>query len=142
MSMMTCRLLAGLSGVFVFLVAGCGDGKPKLYKTAGQVLIGGKAAPKAFVVFHSLNGETPPGRASATTDDDGRFALTTMSAGDGAPAGNYAVVVTWPIPPKSPFDGGGPDRLRGRYGDPATTPLKATIAKQDENLLEPFQLDP
>jgi hypothetical protein len=55
--------------------------------------------------------------------------VNTYTAGDGAPAGDYAVTVLWPQ--GESHTGGdsdsGPDRLGGRYANPKTTSLRAKV---------------
>lgn len=80
----------------------------------------------------------------ATTTADGSFILHTYEPDDGAPAGDYLVAIsTAPTATKS-----GPslkeverpiDHLKGRYADPKTSGLKATI-KPGSNELPPFDL--
>lgn len=87
-------------------------------------------------------------RPSGRAGPDGSFTLTSYEEGDGAPAGEYKVTVEWPSEdPNDPSDPDdpegqiprGPDWLQGRYADPATTSLTATI-REGDNLLEPFLL--
>lgn len=133
-------LLYPIVGLAAF---GCGGSEsgPPIYPTSGKVLVDGKPAAKARVTFHALNG--PAGAALqpiAIAEADGSFRPSTRLSYDGAPAGDYAVTVVWP---KVTMDHGeaieGPDLLRGRYGDPARSGLKATI-KEGENDLPPLQL--
>lgn len=57
----------------------------------GKVTQGGAPLAGATITFSPTSG----GRAaSATTDENGEFALTTLTAGDGAMPGDYAVTVT------------------------------------------------
>lgn len=73
---------------------------------------------------------------------DGSFRIETYEPGDGAPAGEYIVLITWPDLKTDP--GGGEvavgDRLNGRFKDPAKSPWKVLI-KEGNNELEPFRLD-
>ena len=72
-------------------------------------------------------------RPYGTTGTDGKFLLTTLDKDDGAPAGQYKVLVQWVgnISPPSGGDpdrgGGQPDRLRGRYMNLEKSTLMATI---------------
>ena len=125
----------GLTGVLLLALAavGCGgsDGRKPTFPTRGKVLVGGKPAAKAQVTFHPRSdpdGKSP--RPSATVEADGSFTLQTYTAGDGAPAGDYAVTVSWPQG-ESPIGGdadAGPDRLGNRYSNPKTTTLSATVS--------------
>ena len=80
-------------------------------------------------------------RPGAQVKRNGSFRLSTYASHDGAPAGRYAVSIVYRSPEKL-VDGenAGPDLLRGRYGDPKTTPLRVEI-KEDTNELEPFYLE-
>ena len=108
-----------------------------VYPVRGQVLVRDKPAPKAFVVFHPLDAQGPEAlRPYGHAAEDGSFKLTTYEPGDGAPAGEYRVTVVWLAP------GGGedpPDLLKGRYRDPAASPLKVTI-REGPAELSPFRL--
>lgn len=124
-------------------IACCGscakkDARVPVYPVRGQVLVGDKPAPKAFVVLHPADDQDQQAlRPYGHTAEDGSFKLTTFEPDDGAPAGEYRVTVVWLAP------GGGedpPDLLKGRYRDPAATPLKVTI-RQDATELAPFKLN-
>jgi len=121
------------------LAVGCSSDAPKLnekpvHKVRGQVLVNDKPAAGAFVLFIPVNeaaGSTDP-RPRATADDNGHFVISTYGDGDGAPAGEYRVTVTWP-------DGNDvEDRLNGRYS-PANSKLKATV-KDGPNELPVYKL--
>jgi hypothetical protein len=56
---------------------------------------------------------------------------------DGAPAGEYRVVVEWPAYRRGRNIG--PDRLMGKFAKPETSGLKATI-EPGPNGLPPFEL--
>ena len=128
-------------GLFLFavLAVGCSSEAPKLgekpvHKVRGQVLVNDKPAAGAFVLFIPVNevaGSTDP-RPRATADDNGNFEVSTYGDGDGAPAGEYRVAVTWP-------DGNDvEDRLNGRY-DQANSKLKAKV-NEGPNELPVFKL--
>ncbi len=69
----------------------------------------------------------------AIVEPDGSFRLTTYRTGDGAPAGSYALTVSWPLPPVRGREEG-PDRLRGRYADPARPLRRVEVAAGDNDL--------
>lgn len=144
----TLRQGIGLCVAFVgvLVVAGCREEKPTTYSVNGQVLVDGKAAEGATVIFCPVDPsvELKDLRPLGRTNSTGAFALMTFMIGDGAPAGHYKVLVKWPAPatvdPRE--DRGGPqrpDRLRGKYYTLDTTPLSATI-EQHSNKLPPFNL--
>jgi hypothetical protein len=107
----------------------------RVYPVQGQVLCAGRPAVGARVVFHS-KGNTETLCPSGTVDDDGSFRLTTYEPEDGAPAGEYSVVVIWPRTGSGKRIGG-QDRLRGHYSNAAHSPLHARIEETD-NYLPPF----
>jgi hypothetical protein len=124
------------------LLVGCGgDGRPACHPVTGKVLVDGKPAVRAVVAFHPLAPQAD-GQSygpSTITGDDGGFRLTTFDAGDGAPAGEYAVTVVATYVVKGGQDVAVSDLLGGRYADPKTTPLKVTV-KEGDNVLQPFDL--
>jgi hypothetical protein len=103
------------------------------------VLFDGKPAAGATVFFCPVETEAEALAPYGVTDADGSFTLTTYLTFDGAPAGEYVVTVRWPGPPRRGEDAQGPDRLKGRYDDPKTSKLRATVEKKP-NELPPFQL--
>ena len=71
-------------------------------------------------------------RPAALTGPDGKFRLATYSKGDGAPAGEYAVALTWGSPRQAAglhplASSAAPDYFRGRYGDPKTSGLRLKV---------------
>lgn len=74
----------------VLLVAGCGDGGPKLVKAGGAVKYKDAPLTEADVVFVPDAGGLP---SIGRTDKEGRFTLTT-SGRPGAPPGAHKVSVT------------------------------------------------
>ena len=108
----------------------------------GRVLFEGHPATEALVIFHpqAAGEEWALIRPSARVGPDGSFTLTTYDAGDGAPAGDYAVTIDW-REHTAPVEGAPPGRslLPPRYASPQTSPLHAQV-KPGANELEPFKL--
>jgi hypothetical protein len=134
-----------LIGLLAF--AGCGDGKVARYPVSGAVHVDGQPAEGAIVIFCPVSTvpEADRLRPSGRTDAAGRFNLTTLERGDGAPAGNYKVLVQWPA--KLPDDGrrgrggaGGPDWLQGKYFDLENATLTA-IVEEGPTTLPAFELE-
>src|SRR5262245_35840089 len=123
------------------LAAGCGGkGRKPVFPVKGTVVdASNKPAPGALIIFHPPDPNTSP-RATATTDSSGAFALTTYDQGDGAAAGEYTVTIQWPTPKKTPFDPEGPDRLKGRLNNPATSSLRFTVEEKPQNEMPPIKL--
>jgi hypothetical protein len=125
------------------VLAGCRDAnpdRPQTYSVSGHVLYDGRPAAGARVQLNAVGGALtfaklcPHGEVGA----DGSFRLTTFNTGDGAPAGTYALTLTWPSPPQ-PGREEGPDRFKGRYADPRK-PLRQVQVVAAENVLEPIVL--
>ena len=123
---------------------GCGSKEQRkpVYPVQGKVFVGGKPAEKASVIFHPLNDSDPNAlRPTGEVGPDGSFKLSTYTAGDGAPAGDYAVTVSW-YEGSSAIGGdadSGPDRLGGRYANPQTSGLHAQV-REGSNEVPPFHL--
>ncbi len=122
----------------VAVVAGAcvGCGSSDLIPATGQVLYKGQPAAGATLHFHRQGVDDAKHRGlipSAITDEDGRFRVSSDTLGAGAPAGRYAVLITWPVdlnednpPPtkkartissNSDFKRTPTDRLKGRYAN-------------------------
>lgn len=134
-----------LIAIVLLSLAGCrksphGDRLPT-YATAGRIVVGGQAAVGAEVQLWAVDGGLQSAGLCphAIADNEGRFHLTTYATGDGAPAGQYAMTLRWPVPPP-PGRERGPDRFQGRYADPAR-PLRIVWIVAGENELETIQLD-
>ena len=130
--------LVGILGLLIVPMSiGCSSGKLAMYPVTGQVLVDKKAAPGVMVIFCPVEGSeaAKKQRPVGNTDADGKFHLTTLRPNDGAPLGQYKVLVQW----ADGASGGGADRLGGRYMNLEKTPLTATVSK-DSLELPPFEL--
>jgi hypothetical protein len=133
---------SGLLVLVLGLMAGCNQPGETLVPVGGRVLVDGKPASGAAVVFHpvdSTNGTHP----LAQVDANGEFQLTTIRSGDGAAPGEYRVTLTWYVSPprKKAFEGEeSPVRnlIPEKYARRETTPLTATI-RTDGN--EPLRIE-
>lgn len=110
---------------------------------AGKVLLDGAPVPLAHIAFHSL--EPDPKRRSWVADGlveaDGSFALSTYQAFDGAPAGDYAVTVTWRVPAFDEAGKPGPNKLPEKYAKAVTSELRAKVKSGEKNTFT-FELAP
>ena len=90
------------------------------------------------MVLHPIDDSNPDTqKCRGEVDEDGTFTLTTFVAGDGAPAGEYAVTITWPLPTPPDAPPGDPppgDRLKNRYNHPQKSAWKVTIREEDNDL--------
>lgn len=111
------------------LLASCGTSdRLPVYSVEGTVTYNGSPTVGAMVVYHPINPteKMKKVRPAGKVDAEGRFRLSTYGPKDGAPAGEYRVTVIWPGP-GGEGDSPGPDRFRGKYTNPNTSPLKATV---------------
>lgn len=126
------RAAAGALLVALALATGCSRSEPdrvEVHPVTGQVLFEGKPAAGAFVVFHPKQDTPGVPRPTASVDKQGNFTLSTYTAGDGAPQGEYAVTVVLPSMVKK--DGEfepGPNLLPPKVANPATSPIVAQVA--------------
>jgi hypothetical protein len=94
--------------------------RPATHPVKGQVFLDGCPLPGARINFYEMAaGKKPARRADAITDADATFVMSTYTAFDGVPAGEYVVTVTAPAPSKVP----------DRYTKPQTSELKVTVKK-------------
>jgi len=104
------------------------------YPASGSLTIANKAAKGATIIFVPKN--EPPDtkilRPRANVNDDGTFKIRTFGIDDGAPAGEYGMIVIWPGNEKD-------DQLDGRYSTPAQTALTVKIA-EGTNEIPPLKL--
>jgi hypothetical protein len=108
-----------------------------------------QAAHRAEIMFRPSNGGEGLQRLRprGVADEQGRFTISTYMPGDGAPVGDYQVSVVWRRSPSGPQAAelpeeelaSGEDLLGGRYSDPATSDLVATV-KAGDNQLPAFRL--
>jgi hypothetical protein len=143
MSVRVCLPIA----IILAAVAGCTpSNRQKVYPVSGAIFLNGEPAVGARVFFSPAEDPANPRalRPFAIVENDGSFRLTTYTKYDGAPAGDYVVIVTWSI--KSAGNSGNddgavsPDRLKNVYGDPRAPKLRATV-RPEPNKLEPFRLN-
>lgn len=115
------------------MISGCGNGHPKCVGVRGIVTYQGKPVDGAGVTFMP-KGARP---AAGQTDAEGRFVLTTFTAGDGVAEGEHIVCINKSIP--HPKDiGDSPYRrmisvLPACYSTPLQSPLRATVTAKGPN---------
>jgi hypothetical protein len=95
----------------------------------GKVFFEGTPGANAEVVFHfiSADGKRFTHAGDALVEADGSFTLTTYTANDGSPVGEYAVTVTHRTPRWDDQGKMGPNQLPDRYSKPETSPLRAQV---------------
>jgi len=144
--------------VTCFLALGCGKGDVRIKPTqtvTGRILFDGKSRVGANVYLVQLNEPIDPwARPQAEVGPDGSFAIGTYQPKDGAPAGEYALTVSWWPPESKTPDGpveaekagklsnpmakvSGGNRLPMRYSTPEGSPIpKVTVRDQPIELGE------
>jgi hypothetical protein len=128
------RLLA--AGVLLGLMIGCGKSRGvTLYPVRGSVQINGEPAKDVNIMFTPvvpIEVEGHPLSPSGVTEEDGSFQLMSFDPNDGAPAGDYQVTIIYPMSRFNKHQSG-IDRLKGKFSNPQTSGLKATVeAKKNE----------
>ena len=120
-----------LLSVSLSLLAGCGgETGPKCHPVKGKIVYQNQPLAEAMVVFHPL---IPPTekipQPVATTDAEGRFVMTTLKSGDGAPLGEYAITIELREPRQIGEEvvRDGPNILPPKYASPAETPLRHKV---------------
>jgi hypothetical protein len=106
---------------------GCSGGsedRPELFPVKGAAKYNGQSMTGGCVslvpVTHDSRVKIPP---FGLVDEDGVFQITTYETGDGAPAGDYSVTVSW-----SDDDVDSPsDLFKGRYRNPKKPVAKFTV---------------
>jgi hypothetical protein len=112
-------------------LTGCdGSAGPTCHPVQGKVLYQNQPLAEAMVVFHPLfaSADKFP-QPIAHTDAEGRFILTTLKSGDGAPEGEYAITVEFrdsrQIGEEMVRDGR--NLLPPRYGNPSDSQLQYKV---------------
>ena len=117
--------------------ASCSSG-PKLYPVKGQLFYGNEPAEGAQVVFQLRDGGPDALKPSGMVQADGTFTLSTHPHGEGAPPGEYVVLVTW-YPADAREQENPRNKLPERYADPSASPLKAAV-QNGPTELEPIRI--
>jgi hypothetical protein len=162
---MRLRSLCFAAWAAVLLVggSGCGGGG-KPVKVSGKVTLDGEPLAGASVQFMPINekGDLAQGGhpAFGTTDDGGKFQLTTFNTDDGALPGQYKLIVLFAETPQidvSQEQAGQkvapqlaamkalmkqgktkkkePPKIPAKYSDPKNTPLRARVPPDGEVIL-------
>ncbi len=134
-------LLLFSGAVCLGALPGCGDGKKRVYKATGKILIDDKPGSKAFVFFHPVDVKDPKVvRPFAQADDQGVFAVSTYAEGDGLPEGEYILTFQWKEPSglfKQDWEGR--DKLGGAYADAKKSEFKLNMSAKPTDL-PPYKL--
>lgn len=99
MFLMSLRVRSMLACLFLLIATGCSPSHPATSPVSGTITYKGAPVGEAVVVF-APDGSGRP--ATATTDAQGNFRLSTFGEFDGAMPGNYKVTVTKLVKNKVP----------------------------------------
>ena len=129
--------------VCAFVVsAGCGKKRPgelPVYPVKGQVTFKGEPMPYAIVTFYPTGQPFAQAlKSRATADENGYYQLTTYELNDGAPEGEYGVVLYVPPTKPDPYElevPNPPDRLKHAYLLPAKSKLRFTV-RPEPNVID------
>lgn len=129
--------------VMIAACAGCAPSAPELQPVVPAILrvtIDGKAAVDARITLHpisELESNAVVARPRGIVGSDGTVQLTTYYTHDGAPEGDYKITITWPSAPSlRAEDAPAPDRLKGRFNNPALSTLRVAIAKDQPEIID------
>ena len=130
----------------MLIAIGCGQpqepGPRVVYPARGTATFRGRPIPDATVRLHPIappsDGKpvfVPRGRVG----ENGEFVVTTYRPGDGAPAGEYGISLSWQGSLKGideELEDRLPERLPRKYTSPRSSGLKVVITKGDNQLPE------
>lgn len=120
------------------LCAGCSssDWKSDTNSVTGKVTVNGQPAEGVFVKLIAIGGPVDKRNSDcwALTKEDGTFKMSTYGVGDGAPAGEYAVICRWPDNPAQLV----PDKLKEKYWDVEDPLMTVTVEGATE--IPPIEL--
>jgi len=107
------------------------------HPVTGKVIFDGSPVNRAYVTFHTVDPKDPKKSSrlgDAFTEADGTFQMSTYTAFDGAPAGEYKVTIVLRDPFFEPSGKLGANRLPEKYASAATTDLTATVKTVNNSL--------
>jgi len=122
---------------------GCGGpyGPPRkeTFSVKGRFTVDGQPPGESLQVeCHNKAGidEKMPYVSQALTEPDGSFEISTYDKGDGMPAGDYVLTVTWKQFNAMSMSFGGEDKLKGRYEDPEKSEITVSVKDKSVDLGE------
>lgn len=130
--------------VSAVLFCGCGkkaDGRLKSYPVHGRVTVDGQPTAGVYVFLNPA--AQPPTHGifpNAITSARGEYWISTYDAEDGAPVGEYVVTAKWPRGEGLQVHSESPDRLKGRYSDPAKSAIRISVKESRRS--EPNEVPP
>ena len=127
----------GVASVFALVacLSGCGDGQPPTYPAGGRVVFTDGSPLRGGNIEFAPKEGTIKTSARAMIEDDGTFRLSTFGDGDGAMGGVYRVSLI-PARRRGEQVGMAPRSLDGKYQDPNSSGLEATVSPDSPNEFE------
>jgi len=116
-----------LASILLIVTSACQSGS-NLQPVVGKVLYLEEPAEGATVVFQPVDSQSNPLTPRGIVQADGTFTLQTHPHGEGAPPGEYLVLVIWYAPDARQTENA-KNRLPARYASPTESLLKATVSK-------------
>jgi hypothetical protein len=110
-----------------------------MQKVHGQILVDGRPAALAQVLFHPAEGNNDATKPTGQTDEQGYFTLTSYVNGDGASPGDYRVTVTWFRVYTRGQEVARYNALPQRYANPQSSQLQVSVAMGNTEL-SPLEL--
>jgi hypothetical protein len=112
--------------------------RPQVHPARGRLVFEDRSTPGATIVLDPVGIKEPTfPRPQGIVKDDGSFVLGTYDREDGAPAGDYRVLVTWFARAAITDADGSPlpkNLLPARYGKFATSDLTIRIVEGDNQI--------
>jgi hypothetical protein len=93
----------------------------------GEVYVDGNPAESVSVNCLPRIDEKGQRGASTLTAADGTFRFTSFENGDGLPEADYVLTFFWGTMNLNAMRYEGPDKLKGRYGDPKASQFQVTV---------------
>jgi hypothetical protein len=133
---------------FCTVILGCGEESSfkspvPVFPTSGKILYQGKPLAGVILIFHSTDVNQKI-KSQATTDNEGKFVATTFKTADGAPEGDYTITLVVPnnesdsaredAASERQFQKEGLVLFPSKYQNPATSPLKVKVSKNQPDL--------
>ncbi|MCA9088148.1 MAG: hypothetical protein KDA90_05860 [Planctomycetaceae bacterium] len=134
------------------LALGCGraavDPQARdVYPVAGTITYQGRPICDGVVRFHPVK-EFDDGKPfilpRGVVDEEGNMIVSTYGTGDGAPAGEYRLSISW----QGPLEGVDedeedllPELIPRKYRNPETSGLYCVVSEIPENLIPPVELN-
>jgi hypothetical protein len=127
--LLTLLAVAGLS---------CSSSTVDLQPVRGTVHYEGQPAEGATVILEPIRSSSTS-KPAGTVSADGSFVIATHPHGNGAPAGEYAIIITW-FPANARQAENPKNKLPAKYADPAQTPVPKVTVAAGGTTIPPIQI--